>query len=174
MSKSRRTSQGGITADLRLMWIKYHCHVRFEIFTAVTMKNAADCCHLLTLGPGSRIFLPWRWTRYVPRKRRFTEDLHGATSHIFISLSCLILVFKPASDCLVSRKSYKSPGHEAKLACATVENKVLHKKYITMYMVKQCFQKRVTLEQQKCPARFTYIYTHLLILFIYLHSLPCI
>jgi hypothetical protein len=28
----------------------------------------------------SRIFLPWIWRRYVPPKRRFTQDLHGATS----------------------------------------------------------------------------------------------
>jgi hypothetical protein len=38
------------------------------------------CSHLLTLVPRSRIFLPWRWRRYVPTKRRFTQDLHGATS----------------------------------------------------------------------------------------------
>jgi hypothetical protein len=37
-------------------------------------------CRLLTLVPRSRIFLPWRWRRYVPPKRRFTQDLHGATS----------------------------------------------------------------------------------------------
>jgi hypothetical protein len=36
--------------------------------------------HLLTLVPGSRIFLPWRWRRYIPPKGRFTQDLHGATS----------------------------------------------------------------------------------------------
>jgi hypothetical protein len=35
--------------------------------------------HLLTLVPHSRIFLPWRWRRYVPPKRRFTQDLHGGT-----------------------------------------------------------------------------------------------
>jgi hypothetical protein len=28
----------------------------------------------------SYYFLPWRWRRYVPPKRRFTQDLHGATS----------------------------------------------------------------------------------------------
>jgi hypothetical protein len=35
---------------------------------------------LLTLVPRSRIFLLWRWRRYVPPKRRFTQDVHGATS----------------------------------------------------------------------------------------------
>jgi hypothetical protein len=34
----------------------------------------------LTLVPRSRIFLPWRWRRNVPPKRRFTQDLHGTTS----------------------------------------------------------------------------------------------
>jgi hypothetical protein len=38
------------------------------------------CSHLLTLGPRSRIFLPWRWGRYVPPNRRLTQDLHSATS----------------------------------------------------------------------------------------------
>jgi hypothetical protein len=36
--------------------------------------------HLFTLVPRLQIFLPWRWWRYVPPKRRFTQDLHGATS----------------------------------------------------------------------------------------------
>jgi hypothetical protein len=40
----------------------------------------AGGCRLLTLVPRSRIFLPWRWRRYVPPKRRFTQDLHDATS----------------------------------------------------------------------------------------------
>jgi hypothetical protein len=39
-----------------------------------------ECSHLLTLVPRSRIFLPWRWRRYVPPKRRFTQDVHGAIS----------------------------------------------------------------------------------------------
>jgi hypothetical protein len=40
----------------------------------------AVCSHLLTLVPCSWIFLPRRWKRYVLTKRRFTQDLHGATS----------------------------------------------------------------------------------------------
>jgi hypothetical protein len=89
-------------------------YVRFEVFTAVTMKNAvfwdmalcrscvnrcfggmyrhhlqgrknlsltdSVCSHLLTLFRRSRTFLPWRWRRYVPQKRRLTQDLHSATS----------------------------------------------------------------------------------------------
>jgi hypothetical protein len=38
------------------------------------------CSHPLTLVPRSRIILPWRWSRYVPPKRRFTQELHSATS----------------------------------------------------------------------------------------------
>jgi hypothetical protein len=30
------------------------------------------CSHLLKLVPHSRIFLPWRWRRHIPPKRRFT------------------------------------------------------------------------------------------------------
>jgi hypothetical protein len=39
------------------------------------------CSYLLKLVPRSQILLPWRWRRYVPPKRRFTQKLHGATSH---------------------------------------------------------------------------------------------
>jgi hypothetical protein len=42
--------------------------------------NNVRCSHLLTLAPRSRIFLPWRRRRYVPPKRRFTQDVHSATS----------------------------------------------------------------------------------------------
>jgi hypothetical protein len=31
-------------------------------------------------GSRSRIYLPWIWRRYVPPKRRLTQDLHSATS----------------------------------------------------------------------------------------------
>jgi hypothetical protein len=39
-----------------------------------------DCCHLLAPVPRSRNFLSCRWRRYVPPKRRFTQDVHSATS----------------------------------------------------------------------------------------------
>jgi hypothetical protein len=42
--------------------------------------NSAVCSHLLTLVPRSLIFVPRRWRRFVPPKRRFTQDVHGATS----------------------------------------------------------------------------------------------
>jgi hypothetical protein len=67
-------------------YISYYKNVIFEVFTAVTIKIAViwdvvpcrSC--VLTLVPRLRIFLPWRWRWYVPPKRRFTQDLHGATS----------------------------------------------------------------------------------------------
>jgi hypothetical protein len=72
---------------------RQYVHVRFEVFMAVTMKNAvfwdvAPCrycannvsSHLLMLVPHSQIFITWRWRRYVPLKRWFTQYLHSATS----------------------------------------------------------------------------------------------
>jgi hypothetical protein len=58
------------------------------------------CSYLLTLVPRSRIFLPWRWRRYVPPKRRFTQDLHGATSQktAFFSL----IQFTPSQPIFLS------------------------------------------------------------------------
>jgi hypothetical protein len=46
----------------------------------ITTYNAVFCSHLPTLVPRLRIFLLWRRRRYVPPKRRFTQDLHGATT----------------------------------------------------------------------------------------------
>jgi hypothetical protein len=42
--------------------------------------NWAVCSHLLTLVPRLQIFLPCSWRRYIPSKRRFTQNLHGAAS----------------------------------------------------------------------------------------------
>jgi hypothetical protein len=42
--------------------------------------SSAVCSHLLMLVPCSQIFLPWRWRRYIPPKRQFTQDLHSITS----------------------------------------------------------------------------------------------
>jgi hypothetical protein len=106
---------------MKIFWT-FSIYVRFEVFTAVTMKNAvfwdvapsrsyvnqrfggmyrfhlqgrktrkagtsvsrwlqsAVWSHLITLVSRSRIFLPWRWRRFVPPKCRFTQDLYSATS----------------------------------------------------------------------------------------------
>jgi hypothetical protein len=57
-------------------------YVRFEVFTAGTMKKA---CLSAIAHAGSSLtsfffLLPWRWRRNVPPKRRLTQYLHGATS----------------------------------------------------------------------------------------------
>jgi hypothetical protein len=54
------------------------------VWTDVSEERIASIFHLLTLVPRSRIFLHWRWMRYVPPKHRFTQDLYGATvcSHL--------------------------------------------------------------------------------------------
>jgi hypothetical protein len=78
---------------------KVHYHVRYEVFTAVTMKNAvfwdvAPCrsCELnrrfgrtyrlsgatCSRWFRSRIFLPWRLRRYVSPKRRSIHEIYTA------------------------------------------------------------------------------------------------
>jgi hypothetical protein len=53
------------------------------LYSWVFSTGDSVCSHLLTLAPGSRIFLPWSWRRYIPPKRRFTQYvyLQGAKSH---------------------------------------------------------------------------------------------
>jgi hypothetical protein len=64
------------------------------LYSWVFSTGDSVCSHLLTLVPRSQIFLPWRWWRYVPPKRRFTQDLHGATFQkivfIFIFTICKV------------------------------------------------------------------------------------
>jgi hypothetical protein len=84
-------------------------NVKFEVFTAVSMKNAvfwdvAPCrsCVNRCFGGMYRLHLQDRKTcerGHVPQKRRFTQDLHGATSQktaLFkYNVSC-----KPAKCCI--------------------------------------------------------------------------
>jgi hypothetical protein len=49
------------------------------LYSWLFLTCGSVCSHLLTLVPCSRIFLSWRWRRYVPPKRRLTQDLHSAT-----------------------------------------------------------------------------------------------
>jgi hypothetical protein len=46
----------------------------------VFSTGGSVCSHMLTLVLRSQIFIPWIWKRHIPPKRRFTQDLHGATS----------------------------------------------------------------------------------------------
>jgi hypothetical protein len=48
--------------------------------TDVSEECIASSSHPLMLVHRSWIFLPWSWRRYVPPKRRLTQDLHSATS----------------------------------------------------------------------------------------------
>jgi hypothetical protein len=52
---------------------------RVEKSASVEPAWAGVCSNLNIPVPRSRIFVPWRWKRYVPPKRRFTQDLHNAT-----------------------------------------------------------------------------------------------
>jgi hypothetical protein len=54
--------------------------VTSPIYSSSCTVHGKVCSHLLTLVPRSRIFLPWRWRRYVPSKRRLAQDTHSATS----------------------------------------------------------------------------------------------
>jgi hypothetical protein len=65
----------------------------------VFSTGGSVCSHLLMLVPRSRIFLLWRWRRYVPLKRRFTQELHSATSQktaLFNWKYCKTLTWKAA------------------------------------------------------------------------------
>jgi hypothetical protein len=112
--------------------------VRFVTFTAVTMKNVVfwdvalcrSCINgrfggkriayifmveksvskepVRAGGCSSRIFLPWRWRRYVPPKRRLTQDLHSATSQNMTFFRLLLgryhLFQKPFSSYILSKR----------------------------------------------------------------------
>jgi hypothetical protein len=105
-NQHKQVAAGWATSQMSSPPIEEH-YIRFEVFTAMTMKNAifwvvapctscvnqcfrgmyclhlhhsSVCSHLLTLVPRLQIFLPWRWRRYIPPKCRFKQDLHGSTS----------------------------------------------------------------------------------------------
>jgi hypothetical protein len=48
----------------------------------VSAKQVTTACHLLSRRFLARLILrPWRWSQYVPPKRRLTfNELHGVTS----------------------------------------------------------------------------------------------
>jgi hypothetical protein len=51
------------------------------LYSWVFSTGGSVCSHLLTLVLRLQFFLPWRWRRSVPLKRRFTQVLQGAMSH---------------------------------------------------------------------------------------------
>jgi hypothetical protein len=48
------------------------------LYSRLFPSGGLVCSHLLTLVSRALIFRPWRWRRYVPPKRRLTQDLHSA------------------------------------------------------------------------------------------------
>jgi hypothetical protein len=65
--------------------------LRFEVLTAVTMKNAVfwmsrrwnvspPSSEWIALFLGRWFSWPWRWERYVPSKSRFLQEPHDVTS----------------------------------------------------------------------------------------------
>jgi hypothetical protein len=46
----------------------------YLFFESRRQKKSADCSHLHTLVLRSQNLLPWRWRRYVPLKRLFTQE----------------------------------------------------------------------------------------------------
>jgi hypothetical protein len=80
---SQETHYVSATEPSRLML----CNI--EVFTAVTMKNAVfwdvtPCDSnsfwlLLTPFLARWLLSPWRWRRYVPPKRWFSQEPHGVT-----------------------------------------------------------------------------------------------
>jgi hypothetical protein len=78
LNKQLKSAVSGMWRLVDLVWTDVSEELIASIFRVE--KSARAYFHLLTLVPRSRIFLPWRWRRYAPPKRRFTQDIHGATS----------------------------------------------------------------------------------------------
>jgi hypothetical protein len=89
-----RMSSSGMWRRVYLLWtdVSEECVASiFRVEKRCFRLVAQPASNLPTLVPRSRIFLAWRWRWHVPQKRRFTQDLHGATSQktaFFIVYSC--------------------------------------------------------------------------------------
>jgi hypothetical protein len=82
-----------------LYWFPMCPPLRF-LHNWVFSTGGLVCSHLLKLVPRSRIFLPWRWRRYVLPKRRFNSQyLHGGTSQktafFIVAVKTLLFVHFP-------------------------------------------------------------------------------
>jgi hypothetical protein len=62
-----------------ITYYSYDVIKKFITIFVASLWKSQSASHLLTLVPHSWIFLPWRWRWHIPSKRRFTQDLHGAT-----------------------------------------------------------------------------------------------
>jgi hypothetical protein len=79
--------------------------------------------HQLRLVRGSWICLRWRWRRYVPPKRLFTQELHAATSqktafffayyhvHKTLSFDSILSQLDPIAKIAFFSLTGKYPGH---------------------------------------------------------------
>jgi hypothetical protein len=88
-----RMSFPGLWRCTHRSWINRLLEDRIASIFRVDSDWCSVCSHLLTLVPRSRIFLPWRWRRNVPPKRRLTQDLHSTISHkttFFKNMYCLL------------------------------------------------------------------------------------
>jgi hypothetical protein len=72
--------QSTLKSSLQVYRLIFCTRIYSSSLPYVLHAPSAECSHLLTLVPRSRIFLPWRWRGYVLSKRRFTQDLRGVTS----------------------------------------------------------------------------------------------
>jgi hypothetical protein len=114
--KNKKGGRVGYMGDLfpsPLYWFPMYLTLRPFLFLYSWVFSTGDsvCSLLLTPVPHSRIILPWRWRRYVPPKRQFTQELHGATSQktaFFIQIT----VFWVVTSCSVV-KSYSVTSHKA-------------------------------------------------------------
>jgi hypothetical protein len=68
-------SFSGMWCRVDLLWTDVSEECIISIFRAEKSANEEPAW-----AGGARIFLPWRWRRYIPPKRRFTQDLHGVRS----------------------------------------------------------------------------------------------
>jgi hypothetical protein len=90
-------SSGSGSRKPRLTAVGTRCadHATRSILKSFRVEESASeesawtvCSYLFTLVPSSQILLPWKWRRYDPPKRRFTQELYGATTQKRVFFNC--------------------------------------------------------------------------------------
>jgi hypothetical protein len=106
-NRALRMPSSGIWRRVDLVWTDVS---EEQIASIFRVEKSASCSHLLTLVLRSRIFLPWRWRRYDPPKRRFNPlHLHGATPQKTTFLICVYFVLENSRHSVPVRHHYLSP-----------------------------------------------------------------
>jgi hypothetical protein len=126
-------------------------HVRLEVFTAFTMKKAVfwdvapcSCCQNRLLGeriasivrvescylvPKSFLacwfFPPWLWRRYVPPKRRSSQEPHGFTFQKTVIFDLKIHCRVHKSKSLASIQNLISPVHTISFPFAKIHFNII-------------------------------------------------